>query len=74
LAEKVDRMAAGMDRPRGWVVKQALAAWVEREELRDRLTREGMAAVDVGDVIDGDVVSAWAGSLGTDNPLPKPRP
>ncbi len=74
LAEKVDRKSEELDRPRGWIVRQAVAAWIEREEWRGKLTLEGLAAVDAGDVIDGDVVSAWADSLGTDNPLPKPRP
>jgi hypothetical protein len=32
LVEKVDRLAARLDRPRSWIVKQALAAWVDREE------------------------------------------
>lgn len=26
LAEKVDQMAARLERPRGWIIKQALAA------------------------------------------------
>ena len=34
LAEKVDEMAARLERPRGWIVKQALSAWIEREEAR----------------------------------------
>jgi predicted transcriptional regulator len=74
LADKMDRIAAEMDRPRGWIVKQALAAWIDREEWRDRLTREAMAELDAGHVVEGDVVSTWVDSLGTENPLPKPRP
>ena len=31
LAEKVDRMAARLERSRGWIVKQALAAWIDQE-------------------------------------------
>ena len=73
LAEKVDALAERMERPRGWIVKQALAAWVSDEETRDRLTREGLAAVDAGDVIDGETVSAWVNSLGGANPQPAPK-
>jgi predicted transcriptional regulator len=40
LAEKVDEMAARLERPRGWIVKQALSAWIEQEEERRRLTLE----------------------------------
>ncbi len=41
LAEKVDQMAARLGRSRGWIVKQALTDWIEREEEYARLTREG---------------------------------
>ncbi len=73
LAQKVDQMAARMDRSRGWVVKQALADWVDQEEERSRLTLEAMADVDAGRVIDHQAVRAWADSLSTDSPLPVPR-
>lgn len=57
---------------RGWVVKQALSAWVDQEEERSRLTREAMSDVQTGRVIDHQAVKAWADSLGTDDPLPAP--
>ena len=72
LAEKLDQMAARLERSRGWVVKQALAAWVDQEEERSRLTREALADVDTGKVIDHQSVQAWADSLGTDQPLSLP--
>jgi len=73
LAEKVDQLAAKLERSRGWVVKQALAAWVDQEEERSRLTREALVDVDAGQVIDHQVLQAWADSLSTDKPLPVPR-
>ncbi len=73
LAEKVDQMAARLDRSRGWIMKQALSAWLGQEEERERLTREALADVDAGHVIDHQAVQAWADSLGTDKPLPVPR-
>ncbi|PHV06859.1 CopG family transcriptional regulator [Janthinobacterium sp. BJB412] len=72
LAEKVDQLASRLERSRGWIVKQALSAWVDLEEERSRLTREAMADVDAGHVIDHQSVQAWADSLGTENPLPAP--
>ena len=54
-------------------VKQALAAWIDREEERTRLTGEALADVDAGRVIDHQAVQAWADSLGTEQPLPLPR-
>ncbi|WP_291998541.1 ribbon-helix-helix domain-containing protein [Candidatus Accumulibacter sp. ACC012] len=73
LAEKVDQMAARLERSRGWIMKQALSAWVDQEEERSRLTREALADVDAGRVIDHQAVQAWADSLSSDTPLPVPR-
>ncbi|MES2298583.1 MAG: ribbon-helix-helix protein, CopG family [Pseudomonadota bacterium] len=74
LADKVDQLAARLERSRGWVVKQALSAWVDMEEERSRLTREAMDDVDAGRVIDHQSVQAWADSLDTENPRPLPTP
>jgi predicted transcriptional regulator len=73
LAEKVDQMAQRLERSRGWIMKQALSAWIDQEEERERLTREAIADVDASRVIDHQAVQAWADSLGTDEPLPVPR-
>lgn len=73
LADKVDQMAARLERSRGWIMKQALSAWIAQEEARDRLTQEALADVDAGRVLDHHAVQAWADSLGTDQPLPAPR-
>lgn len=73
LAEKVDMMADRLDRSRGWIMKQALSAWVDQEEERERLTREALADVDAGRVIEHQAVQAWADSLSSDDPLPIPR-
>lgn len=73
LANKVDQMASRLERSRGWIMKQALSAWVAQEEERDRLTREALGDVDAGGVVDHSAVQAWADSLETDQPLPVPR-
>ncbi len=73
LAEKVDQIATRLERSRGWIVKQALMAWIAQEEERQRLTLEALADVDAGRVIDHQAVQAWAESLDTDKPLPVPR-
>ncbi len=73
LAEKVDELAARLERSRGWIVKQALSAWIEQEEERSRLTREALDDVDAGRIIDHQAVQSWADSLNTANPLPVPR-
>ncbi len=73
LAEKVDQFATRLERSRGWIMKQALTAWIAQEEERRRLTMEALDDVDAGRVIDHQAVQAWADSLDTDKPLPVPR-
>jgi len=73
LAEQVDDLAQRMERSRGWIVKQALVAYVEREERRHRLTLEAMADVDAGRGVAHAEVKAWAASLATDQPKPLPK-
>ncbi|MCS1674822.1 ribbon-helix-helix domain-containing protein [Escherichia coli] len=73
MADKVDQMAARLERSRGWVIKQALSAWLAQEEERNRLTLEALDDVTSGQVIDQQAVQAWSDSLSTDNPLPVPR-
>ncbi|MFZ6693962.1 CopG family ribbon-helix-helix protein [Undibacterium sp. SXout20W] len=73
LAEKVDQLAARLERSRGWIMKQALSAWIDQEEERSRLTLEALADVDAGCVISHQSIQAWADSLNTDTPLPAPR-
>ena len=73
LAEKVDLLAARLERSRAWIIKQALSAWIDSEEERQRLTMEALADVDAGRVIDHKAVQDWAESLSTKNQLPLPR-
>jgi len=63
LAEQIDQLAARLDRPRGWIVKQALTSWVAIEAKREQLTREGLGDVDAGRVVDHASVNAWARRL-----------
>ena len=68
LAEQVDQLAAKLERSRGWVLRQALAAYVDREAERWRLTTEAMADVDGESGVSHEDVKAWAASLSTDKP------
>jgi predicted transcriptional regulator len=66
LADKIDLMASKLERSRGWIMKQALSAWIETEEERHRLTLEAMEEVSQGRVVDHSVVKAWADGLSSD--------
>jgi predicted transcriptional regulator len=73
LAEQVDRLAERLERSRGWIMKQALSAWIAQEEEHDRLTREALADVDAGRTIDHQAMQRWADSLSTQIPQPVAR-
>lgn len=73
LADKIGRFADEEGCSTGEIIRSALEAWVAREEEHHRLIREGLAAIEAGDVVDHDVIKAWAESLGTESPLPPPR-
>ena len=64
LAEKLDGLAERLDRPKGWVVKEAIASYVALEEERHRLTLDALADVGAKRTYDHAEVEAWAGSLG----------
>lgn len=72
LAEKVDQLAARLERSRGWIMRQAISAWVAQEEERRQMTLEALADVDAGRTISHQAVQAWADSLSSGQPLPVP--
>ncbi len=59
LAKKVDELSVRIDRPRGWIVKEALLALVSLEEKRHKLTLEALLDVDEGRVVSHAKVEAW---------------
>ncbi|MBP2157648.1 MULTISPECIES: CopG family ribbon-helix-helix protein [Asticcacaulis] len=63
LAEQVDAAAERLERPRGWIVKQALQNWISLEERRHQMTLEGLNAIDEGQVVDHAEITAWIDSL-----------
>jgi len=73
LAERVDQAAERLDRPRAWIVKQALTAWLVEEERRHQMILKGLADIDAGRTVSHEDMQAWAASLGSDDPKPRPR-
>ena len=63
LADKLDGLAQRLDRPKGWIVKEAIASYVALEEKRHRLTLEALADVEAGRTLDHAEIEAWAEEL-----------
>ena len=76
LQEPLEKVASELRRPKAWVINEALAAYLERENQQQRMYREtleGLADVEAGRLIDGEQVMAWIESWGSDKELPPPR-
>jgi len=71
LADKVDEMAARLERSRAWIVKQALSTWIAQEEERRRLTLEALDDVDAGRVVDHQAVQEWVDGLSAEGSRPR---
>ena len=63
LAKKLDTLSERLDRPKGWLVREAIESFVALEEKRYRLTHEALADVDAGRTLDHVEVETWAESL-----------
>lgn len=63
LAKKLDGLAERLDRPKGWIVKEAIASFISLEEKRFQLTLEALADVDAKRTVDHAEIEAWAAGL-----------
>ena len=70
---------AAAERPhssKGWIINDAVREYLEREDKRfQRLeeTKDALAELNAGELIDGDEVLAWLDSWGTDHEREPPR-
>lgn len=74
LVEEMDRYGEGVERPRSWVMREAVADYLRREKAKDDATRLALAEIRAGQVVSAEAAEKWIDSLGTDNPLPMPEP
>ncbi len=63
LAEQVDKYAEQLERPRGWIIKQALLNWVGLEERRHQMTLEALKEADDGKFVEQDEIDTWIDNL-----------
>ncbi len=64
LAKKLDDLAKRLDRPKGWVVKEAVASFIALEEKRHWFTLQALADVAATRTVDHAEIEAWAEGLG----------
>ena len=76
LLERLEATATRLRRSKGWIINDAVREYLEREEQRrQRLieTKEALADVSEGRVVDGDAVLEWIDSWGTPEERKAPR-
>ena len=76
LLRRLDAAATRLRRSRDWIINDAVREYLEREDWRQRRdeeTREALAGLDAGQVVDGDEVLAWIDSWGSENEREPPR-
>lgn len=73
LHEKVLAIATALDRPKSWVIEQAVKDFVEVQAWQLAAIDEGIRAADAGRVVPHEDVAAWVRSWDQPDELPMPR-
>jgi len=72
LNERLAAIAAALDRPKSWVIEQAVADFVSLQEWQLAAIEEGVRDADAGRVVAHEDVVAWVRSWGQPDELPMP--
>ncbi len=73
LDNRLSSVAETLDRPRSWVVEQAIREFVDLQDWHLAAIDEGIKEADAGKLIPHDDVVAWMESWGTPDELPMPE-
>jgi predicted transcriptional regulator len=72
LHAEVAALAAAFDRPKAWVIEQAVREYLANQAWQIRAIQEGIEAADAGDLAPHEDVAAWVASWGTEAEKPAP--
>jgi len=77
LKGRIQHLAEARRRTAHWIMREAIAQYVDREEKREALRQDTLTAWDdfqaTGQHATADEVDRWLASWGTDNELPAPE-
>jgi predicted transcriptional regulator len=73
LNDRVGAIATALDRPKSWVIEQAVQDFVAVQEWQLAAIDEGIKAAEAGRVIAHDDVVAWVQSWDRSDELPMPQ-
>jgi predicted transcriptional regulator len=72
LNQQVADIAQALDRPKSWVIEQAIKDFVAVQAWHLAAIDEGIQDADAGRVVSHDDVAAWVRSWGKPDELPMP--
>lgn len=76
LKERIQHLASARRRTAHWIMREAIAQYVEREEQRETFRQDALNAWDefqaTGHHAIAEEVDRWLASWGTENELPAP--
>ena len=72
LNKQVSDIAAALDRPKSWVIEQAIKDFVAVQAWHVAAIDEGIEDADAGRIVSHDDVAAWVRSWGKPDELPMP--
>jgi predicted transcriptional regulator len=61
ISDQITVLAKALDRPRSWVIEQAVKDFIEVQNWHLAAIDEGIKAADEGRVVSHDDVGAWVG-------------
>ena len=76
LLSRLEHTATRLSRSKAWVIKDAVQQYLEQDERKARRleeTRDALADVEAGRLIEGDEMIEWMESWGTDNEREPPH-
>lgn len=73
LNEKLSTVADRLDRPKSWVIEQALKEFIELQMWQIASIEEGLRDADAGRIVKHEDVVAWVESWGRPDELPMPE-
>jgi len=72
LNKQLADIAAALDRPKSWVIEQAIKDFVAVQAWHLEAIDEGIRDADAGRIVTHDDVAAWVRSWGKPDELPMP--
>ena len=76
VEQHLEAIASRLQRSKGWVINQALAEYIEKQQLeqeRWKQTLEAMESAAQGRVVDASEVHGWLASWGNENERDAPE-